>query len=54
MVLNFCLFFAIGRILKAVIEKQKRCRKRFKQVQIPNLKGGAALDFEVKAYAEIE
>lgn len=34
-------FFAVGRLIKAVIEKQESQIEKTKQIQMPNPKGGA-------------
>ena len=39
MALSFCIFFAVGKIVKSVLEKQHH--QNSKNIQIPNPKGGA-------------
>lgn len=41
MALSFCLSFAIGKIIKAVLEKQKQKRENSKYIKIPNPSGGS-------------
>jgi hypothetical protein len=49
MALSFCIFFAVGLIVKSVLEKQQR--KKSKNIQIPNPRGGS---IEVKISDETE
>ena len=51
MVLTFCIFFGVGRILKSVLTHLKFWKKNAQQTKITNLKGGA---FEVQAFNEKE
>lgn len=41
MALTFCLFFAIGKIVRGIIEKQKQKRENSKYINMPNPKGGS-------------
>lgn len=50
--LSFCIFFAVGRIVKSVVKKQERQREKSKYIQIPNPKGGA-IEFQISDDREL-
>ena len=52
MALSFCIFFAVGKIVKSVVEKQQRQREKSKHIQMPNPKGGA-IGFQVSDDTEL-